>query len=37
MGRVMKPWVREIVDKRIKVVTNAGGVNLEACRRPWKW
>ncbi len=33
IDRVMKPWVREIVDKRIKVITNAGGVNLEACRR----
>lgn len=31
--RVMKPWVREIAAKRIKVVANAGGVNLQACRR----
>ena len=31
--RVMKPWVRDIADKRIKVIANAGGVNLEACRR----
>jgi hypothetical protein len=29
---VMKPLAREIADKRIRVVTNAGGVNPEACR-----
>ena len=30
---VMKPFIHEIAAKRIKVVANAGGVNLEACRR----
>lgn len=29
---VMKPLAREIADKRIRIVTNAGGVNPEACR-----
>ncbi|MBL8582253.1 MAG: DUF1446 domain-containing protein [Rhizobiaceae bacterium] len=29
---VMKPLAREIADKRIRVVTNAGGVNPQACR-----
>lgn len=29
---VMKPLAREIAAKRIRVVTNAGGVNPEACR-----
>jgi len=33
IDRVMKPWVRDIANKRIKVIANAGGVNLEACRR----
>lgn len=33
IDRVMKPWVRDIADKRIKVIANAGGVNLQACRR----
>ncbi|MCW8193972.1 DUF1446 domain-containing protein [Proteobacteria bacterium 005FR1] len=30
---VMKPLLRQIVDKKIKVIANAGGVNLDACRR----
>lgn len=30
---VMKPLIGTIADKKIKVVANAGGVNLEACRR----
>jgi hypothetical protein len=29
----MKPLIREIAAKKIKVVANAGGVNLEACRK----
>lgn len=29
---VMKPLAREIADRRIRVVTNAGGINPEACR-----
>ncbi|MFL1407523.1 acyclic terpene utilization AtuA family protein [Marinobacter sp. M1N3S26] len=33
IDRVMKPWMKDIADKRIKVIANAGGVNLEACRR----
>ncbi|WP_274631172.1 acyclic terpene utilization AtuA family protein [Arvimicrobium flavum] len=32
VSAVMKPLAREIADKRIKVVTNAGGINPEACR-----
>ncbi|HHZ09631.1 MAG TPA: DUF1446 domain-containing protein [Rhizobiales bacterium] len=31
VGAVMKPLAREISDKRIRVVTNAGGINPEAC------
>lgn len=31
--RVMQPLIRDIADKRIKVIANAGGVNLHACRR----
>ncbi len=33
VGAVMKPLAREIAEKRIRVVTNAGGVNPEACGR----
>lgn len=33
ISRVMKPFLNQIADKRIKVIANAGGVNLEACRR----
>ena len=33
IDRVMKPWMKDIADKRIKVIANAGGVNLEACRK----
>jgi hypothetical protein len=29
----MKPLIRDIAAKKIKVVANAGGVNLEACRK----
>ncbi|MFH2015077.1 MAG: acyclic terpene utilization AtuA family protein [Pseudomonadota bacterium] len=29
---VMKPLAKEIADKKIRVVTNAGGVNPDACR-----
>ncbi len=32
VSTVMKPLAREIADKRIRVVTNAGGVNPDACR-----
>ncbi len=30
---VMKPLIGKIADKKIKVIANAGGVNLEACRK----
>jgi Acyclic terpene utilisation family protein AtuA len=29
----MKPLIRELAAKKIKVIANAGGVNLEACRK----
>lgn len=32
VSMVMKPLAREIADRRIRVVTNAGGVNPQACR-----
>lgn len=32
VSSVMKPLAREISEKKIRVVTNAGGVNPEACR-----
>ena len=32
VAMVMKPLAREIADRRIRVVTNAGGVNPDACR-----
>src|SRR5690625_943114 len=31
--RVMKPLIQQIADKKIKVIANAGGVNLQACRQ----
>jgi Acyclic terpene utilisation family protein AtuA len=31
--QVMKPLIKQIAAKRIKVIANAGGVNLPACRR----
>jgi hypothetical protein len=33
ISRVMKPLIKQIADKKIKVIANAGGVNLQACRR----
>jgi len=33
ISQVMKPLIKEIAAKRIKVIANAGGVNLPACRR----
>lgn len=32
LTKVMKPLASQIADKGIKVVTNAGGMNVEACR-----
>ncbi|HMN71139.1 MAG TPA: DUF1446 domain-containing protein [Rhodoblastus sp.] len=32
VSHVMKPLAREIADRDVKVIANAGGVNLEACR-----
>lgn len=32
ISRVMQPLIKQIADKRIKVLANAGGVNLQACR-----
>jgi len=31
--RLMKPWVRRIADRKIRIIANAGGVNLQACRK----
>ncbi|WP_339799331.1 acyclic terpene utilization AtuA family protein [uncultured Marinobacter sp.] len=33
IDRVMKPWITRIAEKKIRVIANAGGVNLQACRR----
>lgn len=33
IDRVMKPWIKRIAEKKIRVIANAGGVNLQACRR----
>lgn len=30
---ILQPLIREIADKRIRVIANAGGVNLQACER----
>jgi hypothetical protein len=32
VSHVMKPLAREIAERRVKIVANAGGVNLDACR-----
>jgi len=31
--QVIRPHLRTITDRRIKIITNAGGLNVEACRR----
>ncbi len=36
ISRVMKPLIGQIMDKRIKVIANAGGINLQACYRALK-
>lgn len=32
ISRIMQPLITQIAEKRIKVLANAGGVNLQACR-----
>ena len=33
IDRVIRPFIHDIAERRIKVIANAGGVNLDACRR----